>query len=163
MSLQQELAELFRRDLTRLTQELEAFPGDAYLWKTVPGITNAAGNLALHVEGNLRDYIGRHLGGVAFTRDRHFEFNTQGLPASGLIARIGALQPLIPDIIQKLSDAQLNAPFPEPMWGAPRITRQLLLHVYGHLNYHLGQIGYLRRMLTAGAAVRFVQLPNQHD
>jgi hypothetical protein len=157
MSFQQELAALFRRDLRRLVQELEAFPGDAYLWQTVPGISNPAGNLTLHLEGNLREYIGRVLGGVAYQRDRPYEFAAKAMPASGLIARIQAVEELIPTIIVNLSDEQLEADYTAHEQGIIG-TRQLLISLLGHFNFHLGQIGYLRRMLTEGSAVKFVQL-----
>ena len=152
------LSDLFRRDLTRLAQELRAFPDDATLWETVPGITNSAGNLTRHLEGNLRHYIGRQLGGVPFTRMREEEFGGAPLPAAELIRRVDELQPLIPDIVAALTQPQLDAIFPESLWGGERITAQFVFHLYGHLNYHLGQIGYLRRILTSGASVKFVQL-----
>ena len=57
-----ELAALFARDLRRLQQQLDAFPDDATVWATAPGVTNSAATLALHLEGNLREYIGRQLG-----------------------------------------------------------------------------------------------------
>lgn len=158
MSLQQDLAGLFRRDLRRLLQELEAFPGDTYLWQTAPGITNPAGNLTLHLEGNLREYIGRELGGVAYQRDRAYEFSAKAMPASGLIARIQAIEELIPTIVVNLTDAQLDAALMGRDDLGMHSQRQFLLHLLGHLQFHLGQIGYLRRVLTAGAAVKFVQL-----
>jgi hypothetical protein len=158
MPLQEELAQLFRRELTRLVEELESFPGDAFLWKTVPGVKNSAGNLTLHLEGNLREYIGRCLGGVAYQRDRDYEFKGTGMLASGLIARVGPLQTMVPEIVAGLTDARLDETFPEEHWGAPRKTGLFLLHLYGHFNYHLGQIDYLRRVLTEGPAVRFTQL-----
>ena len=68
--LSAELAALYTRDLTRLVQELEAFPDTETLWQTRAGITNSAGNLALHLEGNLRQFIGRLLGQLDYTRDR---------------------------------------------------------------------------------------------
>ena len=45
--LSNELGDLFGRDLSRLVQELTAFPDTASLWKTAPGVSNAAGTLAL--------------------------------------------------------------------------------------------------------------------
>lgn len=45
-----ELAELYARDLTRLIQDLRAFPDTASMWRTAPGVTNAAGTLALHLD-----------------------------------------------------------------------------------------------------------------
>jgi hypothetical protein len=152
------LADLFRRDLTRLTQELGAFPDDETVWKTLPGVTNSAGNLTRHLEGNLRHYIGTQLANIPYTRDRSVEFGPTRIPLAELIQRIETLQPLIPDIIAGLTQAQLDATFPEPLWGGERVTSQFLFHLYGHLNYHLGQIGYLRRILTSGNSVKFVQL-----
>jgi hypothetical protein len=158
MALQHELAELFRRDLARLVEELQAFPGDTYLWKTVPGVKNAAGNLTLHLEGNLREYVGRCLGGIPYQRDRDYEFSARAMPASGLIARVEALRPMVPTIVEALTESELEETFPEPHWGATRKTGLFLLHLYGHFNYHLGQIDYLRRVLTEGSAVKFTQL-----
>ena len=43
---------LLRRDLRCLAREVALFPDDLALWRTVPGIANSAGNLALHVAGN---------------------------------------------------------------------------------------------------------------
>lgn len=157
MSFQQELAALFRRDIQRLIQELEAFPGDAYLWQTVPGILNGAGNLTLHLEGNLREYIGRALGGVEYQRDRPYEFAAKAMPASELIARIKGVEELIPTIIMNLTDKQIEAEYTQYESG-PLVTRQFLMHLIAHFNFHLGQIGYLRRILTQGSAVKFVQL-----
>ena len=154
----QGLAELFRRDLTRLAQELDAFPDESSLWATLPGVKNSTGHLCLHLEGNLRQYIGFQLGGIPYTRVREQEFGSAGIPAKELRQRISQLQPLIPDVIAGLTQTQLEAMFPEPLWGGERVTSQFLFHLYGHFNFHLGQIGYLRRILTAGAAVKFVQL-----
>lgn len=158
MSFQYDLAELLRRDLTRLTQEIESFPDEESLWRALPGISNCAGTLALHLEGNLREYVGNILGGIPYKRDRPLEFSARNVPQAELVARTKGLLPMVPDTIARLTDRQLDSIFPEPHWGAPRVTRLFVLHLLGHLNYHLGQIDYLRRVLTAGSAVQFVQL-----
>ena len=134
-------------------QELRAFPADDLLWRQAPGITNSAGNLTLHLEGNLREFIGRQLGGVAFVRQRALEFSTSALSTADLIARIEQVGVLIPQVISALSDEQLSLDFPEAVLGKTISTRQFLTHLQGHLNYHLGQIDYLRRFLTSGGAV----------
>jgi hypothetical protein len=86
MSAARELAVLFRRDLARLATEVELFGGDTTrLWSVMPGVANSAGNLALHLEGNLREYIGRQLGGLAYVKARPLEFSTSGLPMSDLV------------------------------------------------------------------------------
>jgi len=158
MMLSAELAALFARDLTRLIQELNAFPDTASIWKTAPGVTNAAGTLALHLEGNLREYIGRQLGQIAFKRDRPLEFSARGVERDELIARLEAVKTQIPPVIAALSDAQLDAIYPENVIGKPITTRQFLIHLEGHLNYHLGQVDYLRRIATGKGAINLAAL-----
>src|SRR5438094_915341 len=96
---------LFSRDLLRLAQEIAAFPEEALLWKTIPGVSNCAGNLTLHLEGNLREYIGRLLGGIAYSRRRSDEFTLRGIPASELVTRVEALRALIPGVLEALAPA----------------------------------------------------------
>ena len=158
MSLADELAALFRRDLTRLVQEIEAFPDTSTLWRTAPGIVNSAGHLALHVEGNLREYIGRQLGDVPYQRQREQEFQTTGLTAEGLAKRIESLRDLITRVLSSLSKERLEAEYPENVFGGALSMQQYLIHLHGHLNYHLGQVDYLRRFLTGGAPVTFFGL-----
>lgn len=153
MSLSPEIAFLFRRDLPRLVQQLDALD-DASLWAVVPGVTNSAGNLLLHLHGNLREYIGRQIGGVAFTRDRAREFAAKDVPRAELSAALGELATLVPAVLDQLSAERWDEMFPEQVLpGGPITNRQFVLHLYGHLNYHLGQIDYLRRTLTGQGAL----------
>jgi hypothetical protein len=156
--LAHELSSLFARDIARLIQELQAFPDTESVWKTAPGVTNSAGTLALHLEGNLREYIGRQLGNVAFTRDRPLEFSARGLERDELIRRLEAVRRQIPPVINALSDAQMQAIYPEDVLKKPATTRQVLIHLEAHLNYHLGQIDYLRRVATGSGAIELAAL-----
>ena len=158
MDLSTELGALFRRDLTRLLQELRAFPTGGTLWKQAPGVANSAGNLALHLEGNLREYIGRELGRIAYQRQRSLEFTPQGLPVEDVAARIENLLELIPKVVESLSAELWNAPYPLDVLGPGLSTRQFLISLHGHFNYHLGQIDYLRRILTNAAALPLATL-----
>lgn len=151
--LSNELAALFARDIARLIQELSAFPDTASVWKTAPGVTNAAGTLALHLEGNLREYIGRQLGRIAFTRDRPLEFSARGVERDELVARLESVKAQIPPVIAGLSAAELDAIYPENVVGKPMTTRQFLIHLEAHLNYHHGQLDYLRRFVTGNGAI----------
>lgn len=153
-----ELAALFARDLMRLAQQLRAFPDKESLWQTAPGVTNSAGNLALHLEGNLREYIGRQLGNIPYARQRSLEFSQKGLAAADVIARIEQVHETIPAVIRGLSSAALDAQYPEDVLGVPISTRQFLVHLQGHLNYHLGQIDYLRRITTGAGAISLAGL-----
>jgi len=153
-----ELASLYTRDLTRLRQQIEAFPDTATLWATVPGVSNAAGTLTLHLEGNLREYVGRQLGHLEYQRDRPAEFSTRGLAREELAARADGLRTQIPAMIAGLSEPALAATYPEAVLGVPMSTRQFLIHLSGHLNYHLGQIDYLRRVSTGNGAITLAGL-----
>src|SRR6188472_1459637 len=146
--LSQELAALFARDIARLIQELQAFPDTAAVWKTAPGVANAAGTLVLHLEGSCRHFIGYRLGQIAYTRQRPLEFSARDVEQAELIARLEAIKDMVPGVIAGLSASDLDAEYPEVVLARPMPTRQWLIHLLGHLNYHLGQVDYLRRFVT---------------
>ena len=156
--LSKELAALFARDIARLIQELKAFPDTASVWKTAPGVTNAAGTLALHLDGGLRHFIGWHLGKIEYKRDRPLEFSARGVEQAELVARLERLKEMVPRVVAGLSEAELDADFPEVVLDKPLPTRQWLIHLNGHLNYHLGQVDYLRRFATGHGAIELAPL-----
>src|ERR1700689_3131773 len=158
MSIAEGLAALFSRALMRLIQELQAFPNDEALWQRAPGVTNSAGNLVLHLEGNLREFIGRQLGGIAYRRARDQEFALNGATREDLVERMERIKELVAKVVGELSDSDLAAAYPEPILETPLSSHDFLVHLHGHLNYHLGQIDYLRRILTEGSAVAFAGL-----
>ena len=157
--LANELAALLRRDLTKLCQQVKAFTDEAQLWQVLPGVENSAGNLAMHLEGNLREYIGRQLGGLEYVRNRPVEFAGKDVPRAALISRLENLAETIPGVVEALSDDALAQTFPEKVLGPELSSRQFIIHLHGHLNYHLGQIDYLRRILASGKAIDYVRLP----
>ncbi|MFN7957397.1 MAG: DUF664 domain-containing protein [Holophagaceae bacterium] len=146
-----DLLVLLRRDLRCFIREIEAFPDDAALWRTVPGITNSAGNLALHVAGNLRHFVGAVLGGTGHLRDRATEFARR----EGTRAEVAALLELaaaeVEAGLEALSAEAQDRPFPQELQGHRPPTGRFLLHLATHLAFHLGQAGYLRRALTGEA------------
>ncbi len=158
MTLTGGLAALFTRDLTRLIQELQAFPNDEVLWQRAPGVKNSAGNLVLHLEGNLREYIGRQLGRVAYSRARDREFTLSGVSRHDLVQRLEQVKELVARVVAHLSDDDLAAAYPERVLETQLSSLDFLVHLHGHLNFHLGQIDYLRRILTEGSAVTFAGL-----
>ena len=135
------------RDLDTFQREIELFPSDDAVWQTVPGITNPAGTLALHVCGNLRHYLGANLGGSGYVRDRHAEFHLRGIPRRELVENLLGTGEVVTRVLQTLTPESLLAPYPEPVAGVQR-TDWFLLHLGTHLAFHLGQAGYLRRMIT---------------
>ena len=147
-SLTADLLVLFRRDLQAFAREVALFPEDTALWQTVPGIANAGGTLALHVAGNLRHFVGAVLGNTGYVRDRAAEFGrragSRAEVAAELQEALGCLEAVLPG----LPDEVLGGPYPVPVAGLQLPAARFLLHLATHLAFHLGQIGYLRRVLT---------------
>lgn len=156
--IQDELAGFFRRDLSRLIQELEALDDDSQLWEKTEGVSNSAGNLALHLEGNLREYVGRQLGNVPYQRQRDQEFSASSLSRADLVRRLGEVRDIVVQAISNLSDQRLTQPFPERVLGIDWSTQQFICHLLAHFNYHLGQVDYLRRFLTKKTAISLATL-----
>lgn len=136
------------RDLQTFQREIELFPSDESVWQTVPGVANPAGTLALHVCGNLRHYVGAILGGSGYVRDRDAEFRLRGVPRRELIENLAGAREAVARTLQTLSPETLQAVYPEPMGDVTLRTDWFLLHLGTHLAFHLGQAGYLRRMIT---------------
>lgn len=154
MDFSRELSALLKRDLITLGRQIEAFPTEEHLWQTVSGISNSAGNLVLHLEGNLREYIARQLGGIAYTRDRPQEFAGTDVPKAELLRRIEELRDLIPSTVESLPSSQFEMPYPEIVLERELTVGGFLMHLYGHLNWHMGQIDSLRRVLGEGLPVK---------
>lgn len=146
-----DLLVLLRRDLRCFIREVEAFPDDATLWRTVPGISNSAGNLALHVAGNLRHFVGAVLGGTGYQRQRDAEFAQRDGTRAEVAALLEAAAMEVEVGLEALGEGALAAPYPQAVMGHQPPTGRFLLHLAAHLAFHLGQAGYLRRALTGEA------------
>ena len=149
--LASDLHRVLLRDVEAFRREIALFPDDASLWQTLPGVTNSAGNLALHVAGNLQLFIGAVLGGSGFQRDREAEFGARGLSRAEVTASLDAAA-LALRALDTVPAARFDEPFPDAPGGAVLSTRMFLLHIVGHAAFHLGQAGYLRRALTGQSA-----------
>jgi hypothetical protein len=142
---------LLTRELEGFARELALFPDDESVWRTVPGITNPAGNLALHVAGGLQYLIGAVLGHTGYVRDREAEFNRRSGTRSDVIAELDRARAVVREVLPQLSATTMAAEFPEPVFGVTFQTSRFLLHLCAHAAFHLGQAGYLRRAMTGDA------------
>ncbi|HWZ15961.1 MAG TPA: DUF1572 family protein [Mucilaginibacter sp.] len=139
-------AELFERELLKLRDEIKNFKDENSIWRTADGITNSAGTLVLHLLGNLNYTVGALLGGTGYVRNREQEFSLTGVPQQQLIADIESLIGVIKTSLNGIDQARLDETYALEMFGK-KSTAWYLTFFYGHLNYHLGQINYLRRIL----------------
>jgi uncharacterized damage-inducible protein DinB len=148
MSFTAEIAAVLVRDLDGFRREIELFPDDRSVWATQPGVANSAGNLALHIAGNIRHFIGRNLGGIAYTRDRDDEFGRRSGSRAMLVAELDRAIEVVQQVLPTLSADQLETAFPDATSPRPVSTRYFLIHLATHAAFHLGQAGYLRRIVT---------------
>jgi hypothetical protein len=142
---------LMVRELEAFAREVELFPDDSSLWRTLPGLTNSAGNLALHVCGNLRHFVGAVLGGTGYVRDRPAEFATRAGRRADVARQLRETAEVVAGALTHVPESALAAPYPEPHDGVQLPCGRFLMHLCVHLAFHLGQAGYLRRALTGDA------------
>lgn len=141
---------IFERDLNILKTELEAYQDEARIWETKGSITNCAGNLFLHLCGNLKHFIGAVLGDTGYIRERDREFGDKNVPKADIATNIDETKEAVLTTLEKLDPSKLEEDFPINVFqGKPINTHVFLIHLSGHLTYHLGQINYHRRILEA--------------
>jgi hypothetical protein len=136
------------RELEGFKRELARFPDDESVWSTSSGVTNSAGNLALHVAGNLQHFVGTVLGGTGYIRNRELEFGQRSGPRENIYAELDAAIAVVRRVLPPISNERLEREFPEQVMGMTFRTSTFLVHLCAHAGFHLGQAGYLRRVLT---------------
>jgi uncharacterized damage-inducible protein DinB len=148
------------RDLRGLRRELEAYQDERDIWRVQPGISNSAGNLALHLTGNLQHFIGTVIGGTGYVRDRDAEFNRRDVSRAELLREVDAAVAAVA-LLSRVSDADLAKRFPQPVGGVTLATGDCLIHLAGHFTWHLGQIDYHRRVVTGQPGAIRAVLPSE--
>ncbi|MFN8287698.1 MAG: DUF1572 family protein [Chitinophagales bacterium] len=142
-----ELAAFYERDMNKLIAEIEAFKKEEDLWKVSGSIKNSSGNLALHLIGGMNFLIGTTLAGTGYVRNRDLEFTATGITRRELIEQLNALKTLIVQTLNAMPAEQLNRPYPRFFDKENATVSYVLTQLLLHLNYHIGQINYLRRMM----------------
>lgn len=143
----QSLSTLFSRDLKRVVKEIETYNSDANLWLTDVNISNSTGNLALHICGNLQHFIGATLGQTGYIRQREEEFSKKDVSRAAIITELEQTINVVSTTLAKLTTDDLAKTYPIDVFKKEMTSEAFLLHLSTHLNYHLGQINYHRRLL----------------
>lgn len=138
---------LFTRDLNKLKTEIESYQNEEIIWKIDKNILNSAGNLTLHLVGNICHFVGAILGNTGYVRNRELEFSLKDIPRQELILQIEKTIEVVNSSLEKLSEENLKKEYPLEPLGYTMTTEYFLIHLIGHLEYHLGQINYHRRLL----------------
>jgi len=141
------LQQLFVRDLEKLKTEITSYKDEENLWKISGDVKNSAGNLCLHICGSLQHFIGATLGKTGYVRKRDEEFNRKNIPIREFVAEIDSTIKAVQKTLNELREEDLKNTYPINVFGSEMTTGFYLTHLTTHLNYHLGQINYHRRIL----------------
>lgn len=142
-----QLAAVFEKDLKKLKEEILQYDSDDLLFKTAEGISNSGGNLAMHLCGNLRHFIGAILGNSGYIRNREEEFAGR-VSSQKIVEDIEETIGVVKNTLAKLSEEDFSKTYPLQVFGEEMSTGYFIYHLLGHLNYHLGQVNYHRRLIT---------------
>lgn len=143
----QTLCKIFERDLEKLHTEIVNYTDESKLWVTDKQIANSAGNLCLHLVGNLNNYIGKVLGNTGYVRNREAEFSSKNVPRYELLQKINETKQVVIATLNSLQESELQKEYPEKNFETMTSVEFMLVHLATHLGYHLGQINYHRRLL----------------
>jgi uncharacterized damage-inducible protein DinB len=141
------LKKLFQRDLEKLKQEIISYHDESKIWFVKDNISNSAGNLCLHLVGNLNAYIGAEIGNTGYVRQRDLEFSQKNIPKDVLVKMIDDTMIVVANGLDKLKEEDLEKEYPLLVLKEKTSTGYFLIHLAVHLGYHLGQINYHRRLL----------------
>lgn len=141
------LKTLYTRDLAKLKLEITLYSSEENIWRIDQNILNSAGNLCLHLVGNLNTYIGAELGNTGYIRNRPEEFSLKNVPRQELINKIDQTMEMLEMVVGSLTEDQLKSEFPRAVSDNTVSTEHFLIHLAMHLSYHLGQVNYHRRLL----------------
>ncbi len=145
--LKESLIEILERDLNKLKIEISSYENESRLWLIEKDIKNSGGNLCLHLIGNLKQFIGNVLGNIAYTRNRDDEFGKKNIPRKDLISEIEETKEVVITSLKKLVDSDFEKIYPVNVFNKEMTTGFFLISLSAHLNYHLGQINYHRRII----------------
>jgi uncharacterized damage-inducible protein DinB len=133
-------------NLSRIEICLPKLAPDA-LWARDSSNENAVGNLLLHLEGNVRQWILTGLGGAPERRDRSAEFAARSGPAApALIANLRSVVADAIRVVRALPHARLNEPV--TIQGYDTTVLDAIFHVVEHFSGHTYQIILLTKHAT---------------
>ena len=141
------LQKIFKRDLEKLKQEIASYRDENNLWVVDKSIANSAGNLCLHLVGNLNTYIGAEIGKTGYVRNRDLEFSLKNIPQLQLVKMIEDTIVVVENGLNKLNENDLEKEYPLLVFKEKTSIGYFLIHLAVHLGYHLGQVNYHRRLL----------------
>jgi uncharacterized damage-inducible protein DinB len=142
--------------LPRIVRCLEILTPEQIWWRPHE-TSNSVGNLVLHLEGNVRQWIISGLGGAPDLRQRDLEFKERGpFPRRVLADRLTKTVGEACRVMGKLSPDDLA--HVHKIQGFQVTGMEAAFHVTEHFSHHAGQIILLTKMLRQ-SNLKFTHLP----
>ena len=145
-----------KQNLPRIVKCLQQLSEEEIWWRP-NSASNSAGNLVLHLCGNVRQWIISGLGGVEDRRERDREFSERGPIARQVL--VTQLRRTVRDacrVLAQLSDDSLSRKY--EIQGYHVTGLDAAFTVAEHFGYHTGQIVYITKLKRA-QDLRFTRLP----
>lgn len=121
---------------------------DEQVWWRPNGSSNSIGNLLLHLNGNVGQWLVASFNRMEDRRDRPVEFNAQGgISGAALLARLATTMQQASEVLSRLTEADLLAPF--EIQGYHVTGLDAVYQVIEHFGLHYGQILYITKMLRS--------------
>ena len=129
----------------RLRSTVESLSEEQVWWRPNEA-SNSIGNLLLHLNGNVRQWIVTSFNRQEDRRDRPAEFEEKaGGSALDLLAKLGATVEEAAAVLSRLTEADLLAPM--DIQGYHTNGLAAIYHVVEHFGMHYGQILYVTKAL----------------
>ena len=139
---------------TKIRTAVESIPAEKLWWRPHEK-ANSAGNLLLHLSGNLRQWIISGVGGHPDVRKRNMEFAARGgAPASQMLDMLDTTIREADGILRGLTPSELTER--RHIQGRDTTVFEAVYHVVEHFSGHTGQIILLAKMFVPGA-IRFYE------
>ena len=129
----------------RLQGCVESLTAEQVWWRPNEA-SNSIGNLLLHLNGNVRQWLVTPFNPVADTRDRPAEFaERQVIPPAELMARLSVTMQDVSAVLARLTEADLLRTF--QIQGYAVSGLHAIYHVVEHFGMHYGQIVYITKLV----------------
>jgi uncharacterized damage-inducible protein DinB len=149
---------LLQVHLPRIEACMRELSPEQIWWRANP-VSNSVGNLALHLEGNVRQWIVSGLGGTSDRRQRDREFSEPGpISRRTLLARLRKAVSEADRVMRKLNGVALARTY--SIQGFRVTGLCAVFHVAEHFSHHAGQIILLTKTL-GGKDLKFTHLPEE--
>jgi hypothetical protein len=142
----------------RLRGCVESLSDEQLWWRPNPA-SNSIGNLVLHLNGNVRQWLVASFNKLEDARNRPAEFSAKdGVSAAALLETLGATMEEASQVLARLTSADLLAPY--EIQGYKVSGLYAVYQVVEHFGMHFGQILYITKNLC-GEDLGFHREPNK--